>query len=118
MLFRSIDAEDIVDDSDILSVDAFNFELNNGLRVFFGRVDEAGSGESTASDFAEVSPRFSGAFPLDGVSASSSWRALKDKARRKRLLRPLRGPPDVESFILRRSLSSRDTRFSATVKLP
>lgn len=66
----------MVDESDILSVDAFNFELNNGLRVFFGGVDEAASGESlcgpVASGLTGVSPRVSGAFPLDGVSASSS----------------------------------------------
>lgn len=97
----TIDAEDIVDDSDMLSVDAFNFELNKGLRDFFGRVDEAVSGESrsdpVASDLTGVSALVWGAFPLDSVSASSSWRALKDRARRKRLLRALREPPDVES---------------------
>ena len=115
----TIDAEDIVDDSDMLSVDAFNLELNNGLRDFFGRVDEAVSGESrsdpVASGLAGVSARVWGSFPLDGVSGSSSWRGLKERARRKRLLRPLRGPPGVGSWVLPRSLSSRDMRFSATV---
>ena len=36
----------VTDNSDVLSVDAFNLVLNNTTRGFFRRVDEAASGES------------------------------------------------------------------------
>jgi hypothetical protein len=111
----------------MLSVEAFNRELNKAVRDFFFVPEDPGSVVASGGwDLSTTTPGLPEvAFPfgVDPSLSSSSRRAfegLKDKTRRRRPLRPPRPPGTVVegSIILAKSLSSRDIRFSAAVKLP
>lgn len=142
------EAEETVEDSEILSVDIFIRELNrDAARDFFlvctVAVDSPSSSScSVGTDLPEgdaipeepeegpvtstlpLGRVSSEARTFPSLSSSASLRTpleLNDNARRKRPLRPLLRTveaPGVESSMAARSMSSRDMRFSEAVKLP
>ena len=123
-LRMTIDADDIVEESEILSVERLRRELNSERDFFFCTVAVDSSSPATVPF--ELSPTLDLPVRLELLfgcaSSSSSSRsvepALRDNARRRRPLRPPLRTPGAGSSIAARSLSSRDMRFSAAVYVP
>jgi hypothetical protein len=114
----TMEADDIVEDRDILSVDALSRELNNAVRFFFACfvAVEAASPASAALLCSPAAWLASGEED-EGVPEDSSseiaCEGLMEKARR---IRPLSPPLRMAAELGRgssSSLSSRDMRFSA-----
>lgn len=127
-LRMTIEAEDIVDESEMLSVERFSRELKSERDFFFCTVAVDSSSPVIVACELPGTLR-TGAMrgpPLTTSSSPSSsscsvWFAPSESARRRRPLSPPLRTPGAFGFgssIAARSLSSRDMRFSVAVKVP
>jgi hypothetical protein len=118
----TMEADDIVEERDILSVDALSRELNNAVRFFFACfvAVEPASPASAALLCSPAARLASGEEDEEGAPEDSSsviaWEALRKTRRIRPLNPPLRMAAEFGSGSCN-SLSSRDMRFSA-VEMP
>jgi hypothetical protein len=123
-----------VEEREMLSVLALSRELKReAARLFFFvwavtvdspslRTPLGVSGRSTVEGALPLEWKVEALMDSSSSGMPSSLRAVKEKARRMRPLKPLRPEPvaalEEDSSMVGRSLSSRDMRFSEAVKVP